>query len=673
MKANPKLSLALFYGIFFLMFLQLLSDFVETIYAFGLLRTSLTGEIASVVLLFAPVALLFARKGCPKVALALLGCFVLVARLLEVWLGPGGKLIASGIGVGSWLVLFPAWLWYVARAVPPDDDQNASAAALGLGLTLGLSSSILLRTLGAGFDISTYGWTQVIGWAIVAVGGWGLWRIVRPGSPFPAVSPETPAALSRPRFGKVLGLSVGMVSALTFIYFALMSPNVIARWTGVAYPFVVFGLMAALGVWGWLLIAYPRRLLRLPPAVVLLWNAVFVLALALTLRAHQIAFPADASAYPLPEPAVAWWGRLALWALLLTCPVALLDFALCMRELLAIRPTLPQFGGSFALGALWLLLLILAQVFTTVYDYIPVVGPWFRDRFWLVFLAVGLGCALPVWLARQRRDAAAERPALGGASLTLIWAGLCALIIVAAWGLSPRPPAQPADARIVRVMTYNIQQGYNTDGVKDFAGQLAVLRAANADLIGLQETDTNRIAGGNADIVGYFARALRMYSAYGPSTVPGTFGIALLSRYPIEAVETFYMHSLGEQTATIAARVRVGERTFNVYVTHLGNGGPLVQQTAILDWVRGQSDVIMMGDFNFRPETEQYRLTTLEFADAWVAQTEAAIIEPGFNPERRIDHIFVTPGTQVARTRYLLSPHSDHPALWADVTWWEEP
>jgi len=665
MKMRSKSKLVLVYGVFFLVFLQLLSDFIETIYAFGLLQTSLTGEIASVVLLFAPLALLFARKGCSKTALALLGGVVLVARLVMVWLVSGEKLIAAGIGTGGWLVLFPAWLWTVACAVPPADDQNAPAVTLGLGLALGLGLSILLRTLGAGFDISTYGVTQVIGWVIAAAGGLGIAWLIRSSGALPAAV-DSP----RPRFGKVLGLSVGLVSALTFVYFALMSPNVIARWTGVAYPFVVSGLMLALGVWGWLLIAHPRWLLRLPSAVVLLWNGVFILALALTLRAHQIDFPADASAYPLAEPAVMWWGRLALWALLLTCPVVVLDFALCLRELLALRPTLPQLGGGFAVGALWLLMLILAQVFTTVYDYIPVIGPWFRDRFWLVFLAVGLGCALPVLLARRGDDSpGAERPTPGGAPFTLVWAGLCALIIVAAWGLSPRPPAPPADAGALRVMTYNIQQGYSADGVKDFAGQLAVLRGADADIIGLQESDTNRIAGGNADIVGHFARALRMYSYYGPSTVPGTFGIALLSRYPIEAAETFYMYSLGEQTATIAARVRVGERSFNVYVTHLGNGGPLVQQTAILEWVRGQPDVILMGDFNFRPDTEQYRLTTADFADAWLVQTEPPVIDPGFNPQRRIDHIFVSPGTQVLQTRYLVTPHSDHPALWADVTW----
>ena len=45
--------------------------------------------------------------------------------------------------------------------------------------------------------------------------------------------------------------------------------------------------------------------------------------------------------------------------------------------------------------------MIFAQVFTTVYDYIPVVGPLFRDKFWLVFLAAGLVLALPTLLVRK--------------------------------------------------------------------------------------------------------------------------------------------------------------------------------------------------------------------------------------------------------------------------------
>ena len=76
-----------------------------------------------------------------------------------------------------------------------------------------------------------------------------------------------------------------------------------------------------------------------------------------------------------------------------------------------------------------------------------------------------------------------------------------------------------------------------------------LLRTVDADIIGLQECDTARIANGNADIVKYFADRLDLYSYYGPKTVTGTFGIALLSKYPIEDPQTVYLYSLGEQTA----------------------------------------------------------------------------------------------------------------------------
>ena len=79
----------------------------------------------------------------------------------------------------------------------------------------------------------------------------------------------------------------------------------------------------------------------------------------------------------------------------------LLDLTLYSRELIARRPSIRTLGGAFTLGALFLLIMIFAQVFTTVYDYIPVVGPLFRDRFWLVFWMAGVVMLLPLLLVRR--------------------------------------------------------------------------------------------------------------------------------------------------------------------------------------------------------------------------------------------------------------------------------
>jgi endonuclease/exonuclease/phosphatase family metal-dependent hydrolase len=240
--------------------------------------------------------------------------------------------------------------------------------------------------------------------------------------------------------------------------------------------------------------------------------------------------------------------------------------------------------------------------------------------------------------------------------------------IVAAILIAPKPETPPAQATSLRVCTYNIQQGYDAAGLKNYDGQLALLRQLNADIIGLQESDTNRIAGGNADLVRYLANKLDMHAWYGPKTVAGTFGIALLSRYPIENPRTFYMYSVGEQTATIEAQIRVGGNLFHVFVTHLGNGGPIVQQEAIIERVQGKEEVILIGDFNFRPDTEQYRLTVDLLDDAWLLKWPQGTDDQGRRFDRRIDHVFVSPGMAISDAQYFTEPQSDHPALAVTVS-----
>ena len=160
-------------------------------------------------------------------------------------------------------------------------------------------------------------------------------------------------------------------------------------------------------------------------------------------------------------------------------------------------------------------------------------------------------------------------------------------------------------------MTYNIQQGFDAEGNKNLEGQLAVIRTVNPDILGLQESDTARVANGNVDAVRYFADNLNMYSYYGPTTTTGTFGIALLSKYPIQNPTTFFMYSTGEQTATIHAEISKGGKTYQVFVTHLGNDGPMFQVEDLLTRIQGSG--IMSSSWaisTLDPTTDQYALMT---------------------------------------------------------------
>jgi endonuclease/exonuclease/phosphatase family metal-dependent hydrolase len=248
------------------------------------------------------------------------------------------------------------------------------------------------------------------------------------------------------------------------------------------------------------------------------------------------------------------------------------------------------------------------------------------------------------------------------------------LLVLAAIGvggifLVRASPASETQERSLTVVTFNVQQGYSADNRRSLNDQLAFLRTLDADIVGLQESDLNRVAGGNDDLVRYFADHLNLYSYAGPKTVTGTFGIALLSRYPIEEPRTFYLFSEGEQTAVISAQVAIGGRTFHAFVTHLGNGGPLEQVNEVLSLTSGLNDVLLVGDFNFRPDTEQYRLTTRVLENAWAKRRPGREDGSGMAGSRPIDYVFLTSGTDVIDARYVDTRVSDHPALVVQIAW----
>jgi endonuclease/exonuclease/phosphatase family metal-dependent hydrolase len=643
------------FTLLFLFFLQLLTEFVAAIYAFGLLGTSIPAEIAAVLLLFSPLLLFLVPRGLSPFWLQLLLWLFLATRALLPLLDTRGRMLVAGVGVALFLFWLPAWLAQVARR----RDGTASIAwLLGAGLLLAVSVSALLRAAGAGIDLTTSGGLSVVAWALVVVAA-----LLVPALPVVERANDAGPPGSRRGWLVTVLLVAGLVAVLVQFYYGFAASHVIARWVG--RPALAVLAVLALATAGWtFVLVRPRWRAALSPRLLWLLTLLFVLMLALTLEVQQVWFPPTPAGYPLRQPSEPAWHGLTFWVMLLLAPVLYADFVVLAAALLARRPSTTALAGAFSLASLMLLLLIFAHVFTTVYDYIPVVGPLFRDHFWLVGPLPGLVILLALLVTRDAgaRTAAGE---LGAWALPLLVLLLGAGTVLVEFVRAPSLPEGPAGATL-RVLTYNIQQGYDEAGERAYEEQLAVLREADADIIGLQETDAARIANGNDDLIRYFAGSLGYHSYYGPSPVVGTFGIALLSRTPLLSARTFYMYSEGEQTATIEAEVETETGRCRILVTHLGNGGPLVQQEAILRAIRGAENVVLMGDFNFRPETGQYALTTETLVDAWAS----AGGQPGatwLDPARRIDHIFVASGVAVEEARYLETDASDHPPLVAAV------
>jgi len=657
-----------FFGVLFLFFFQLLTDFVEAIYAFGLLGTGIPLELIVVVLLFSPAILLFLRIDPPPVLWFALGKLVLISRVIETLLDTRGRMVVAGLGVAFFLLFLPLLLWEQGRK-----RDYGAAAEMGIGLILGVSLSVLLRTLGSGQDLSTVGWWQVIGWGLAILAG-SVWVYLWVKEEDEEIGPEPlfirPATESRL---KTAGLSLGLVAAFILLYYAFTSPQVLSRWSGVDYRFILPVMMVVTVLFAGIVTLRREILGHLTPIIILIWNALFTATLALTVYVYQVALPPDPLAYPLAASLAPWFAHIPLFLTLILFPIILLDFMLLSEEIVVQRPSLKSLGIGFSLASLYLLVMVFAHVFTTTYDYIPVVGPSFRNRFWLVHLVAGIALFLAMLLA-YRRVKELPWPRFDrrvAVALAGFVAGVAAITVIGALLVTASPAAAaPGDG--LKILTYNIQQGYSADGQKNYEGQLALMREIDADIIGLQESDTARIAGGNSDVVRTMADKLDMHSYYGPSTVTGTFGIALLSRYPIEQPQTHFLYSEGEQVAVIEAEITVGEQTFTVFVTHLGNGGPMIQQEQFLELVDGKDNVIAMGDFNFRPYEEQYALTTASLDDTWTLKWPDWVDGGGQNPQPdKIDHIFVTPGIRVLDATFVDDPASDHPAVTATI-WWPE-
>lgn len=650
-------------SIFFLFTFQLITEFVEGIYAFGLLGTGIPTEIASILLLFAPLLLCLLPRPLRGRSLALVGCLALVLGVVGMFPDTRARMLITGVGTACALIYLAARLWELSLGGQSGNGM-AAGVRLGAGLAGGLALFILFRAWNSGLYPYAESWFRVLAALLALIGMVALLR-----SPNTDSAPEGRAEGDPPvraGFWSTAALSLGLSACLAMLYFAFSSPNVIARWSGANYIILLGLAVTSLAVFAAWLSGMPGRLKAFDPRIVLLWNIIFVLLMTGAILPHQIDFPPTPQGYPLAEPDPGPLAEVALFGMVALFPVVLVNFSLLSAELVRRRPGQRTLGGGFTLSALFLLVMIFAHVFTTVYDYIPVIGPAFRDRFWLVYLVLGVVMTLPVLLVRRARLTSWQiLPRQVAWSIIVI--GLAALVVAGFFAANPGPPLE--GSRGLVVMTYNIQQGYTETGSRAPQAQLEVMRQANADLIGLQESDTNRLAGGNADLVRYLADQLDMHSYYGPKVVPGTFGIALLSRYPLENPRTFYMYSEGEQTATIHAQISVDGKRINIFVTHLGNGGPIVQQEAILQEVDGLENVIAMGDFNFRPDTEQYALTTQTLDDAWLLRWPSGSDDNGYNPSRRIDHVFLSPGISVLDARFHIGPESDHPALMVELGW----
>jgi len=663
-------------SILFLFFLQLISDLVQSIYMLDLLNTRIDEKVLGVLFLITPILLMPFKKGISKKSLYIIAEIIIVVRIINPFMDTTIQIITAGIGVGCFMIFFPAYFSNISIT-----EEEHKSITLGIGLAFAVLLSITFKSLLSTVDISTYKGFQAIGWVLAAVATImiiGRFNLNTPSANNQSRLESNEVIQGEKSPKKIFIPVLGLISIIILIYFAFSSPAVISRWTEGNYFAITVITAAMVALFAVIMIIKPDFISRFKPWMIWLWNGLFVISLILTIVVNIIIFPASPSSSPVIVSTPTWPYYIPLYLMLILLPIIFIDFIFLSRELINRKPSLPKIARNFTLCGVIFILLILILIFTNVWGYVDPVSLIFRNLFWLPFLILGICIAAPTFRVQEKflkfsRSLVKIKDQIPKLSIIAILFGLT-IVGIAINTANPSPPAGSVSS--LTVFTYNIQQGVNETGQKNLDAQIALIKEVDPDIIALQECDTARISLGNTDIVRYFADRLtgfNFYSYYGPKTVTGTYGTAVLSRYPIISAQSVFTFSDKDEIGTVEVQIQVGDEIFYVYCNHPDGSDEamLTHITTLMDRIGSKNKVIAMGDYNFREYEAFYTIINSTLQDAWLTKWPTGIDDNGLSIdiENRIDYIFLSNDFNITDARYITDPQSDHPAHWASIQW----
>jgi endonuclease/exonuclease/phosphatase family metal-dependent hydrolase len=230
-------------------------------------------------------------------------------------------------------------------------------------------------------------------------------------------------------------------------------------------------------------------------------------------------------------------------------------------------------------------------------------------------------------------------------------------------------------SRILRVASYNVHGCLGWDGRRDVGRIVRILRAIDADVIGLQEVESRH---GRSDIdqAERFAAALGMACIEGPllhHAKRGWFGNALLTRLEVQAVERVLFDSCGgEARGAIVCDLLAGDGTcWRVMSTHLDlrSRHRRRQFATLLDQLvpSPRQPTVLMGDFNEWWSRSRGLATLRDHAELPPSPPSF----PSWLPALRLDRIALSGCRLQGAVRRHLTPltrrASDHLPIFADV------
>lgn len=583
-----------------------------------------------------------------------------LAGLFRRWWGTEKMLLGTAVGVGLFRLLLQLWsgdplvdlilafltifcfMLFVPVALAFARSQGTAAVQdVALGLLLGGAFDVALHGAFRTYDMAWQsGWlTAAMTLTLVIMQGLTAWLVA-----------SNPSQETINKTDTTLRLGLSWLAVGPFLFLELLIFSNLARLT------VLTG-------WGQAAAFFILLTAHLLSVLVLAWlfnrnggavHALFGGILGLLLLAALI----------MPWPT----GLLAALQLLL----GQLILALLMGTLVVAlgagngRSGLRNLALGNGLG--WLLMAIFVFLYYAGYD---ILLPFNND--WLFPLAALLIALCAFFAARTLpRPASAPEARLGWAILL----SLLLLLLPLVQFLDQPATAVPGDGAPMRVMTYNLHNGFDMSGHLGLEALAQVIEAENPDVIGLQEVNRGWVVNGSTDMLTWLSQRLDMPYVWGATSDP-LWGNALLSRLPLTGVDQQLLppRTLLLSRGFIWAEVDAGNgNTLNILNTHFhheadGSLERTMQAQAIMNYWWERPYTIIMGDLNAEPATPEIQIIQNR---GFQSVLDLLRIQPGYtydasHPSQRLDHILITPDILPANAAIPAEPASDHLPIVTDI------
>lgn len=520
-------------------------------------------------------------------------------------------LIAASAGTVLFLMFIPVAL----ESARPRGAPGTSHFALAF--LLGLTADTAIHTGAWTVDLS---WQRgvlplliVIALAILAFAF--LWQLLKENS--------WPTSLNHPTTGWGWARILALMAIGPFLFLQLVVFQNVARMAAISgWSLPVAGLVISLGnVIALMAAAHAPRSRRIPGLTVMV--AIIFVALLLFINTVGIL------------GAIVSVASQVLAASLIT--ILLLSSGWLARSS-------GRMGAPAANGIGQILFVILTFLFYVTFDMslgfrapalLPVAG------ILLVLSVIGINLGLTVEEEEPRSD---YQPVLAGVILLSI-----PLFVWFTWD-TPEATTPPTDNTVLRIMDYNLHNGFNTDGQLDLETLAQVIEEANPDVLGLQEVSRGWVINGSVDMAQWLSHRLKMPYIFDP-TEGAQWGNAILSRYPIVSTDSgpLPVESIPIRRGYVLAEIDAGGDRLQVIDTHLHHfteDSEIRQEQvpALIEAWNGDPLTVLMGDFNATPDSPEMQAV----AEAGLVDLAAEIgPNPSYtyysaDPNRQIDYIWAS-------------------------------